>query len=72
MTKIRDILTGQSIRDIKDHISAIYSKILINECIDLKLNGERIKPLHFDKEWSHNPDVPPKGFDLTTKIGGEK
>ncbi|ABJ77466.1 ATP-binding protein [Leptospira borgpetersenii] len=72
MTKIRDILTGQSIRDIKDHISAIYSKILINQYIELKLNGERIKPLHFDEEWSHNPDVSPKGFDLTTKVGGEK
>ncbi|AKH76255.1 ATP-binding protein [Leptospira interrogans] len=72
MTKIRDILSGQSIRDIKDHISAIYSKILTNKSINLKLNGERIKPLYFDKEWSHNPDVPPKGFDWTARVGGEE
>ncbi|EMP03943.1 ATP-binding protein [Leptospira santarosai] len=72
MTKIRDVLTGQSIRDIKDHISAIYSKILTNKSINLKLNGEQIKPLHFDKEWSHNSDVPPKGFDLTARVGKEQ
>ncbi|MCR1795832.1 ATP-binding protein, partial [Leptospira sp. id769339] len=72
MTKIRDILTGQSVRDIKDHISAIYGKLLTSQSIILKLNGEQLKSSHFDKEWSFNPDVPPQGYDWPVKIGGEK
>ncbi|TGM73567.1 ATP-binding protein [Leptospira levettii] len=68
MLKLRREINSDSLRFIKKHLSSVYAKILENKLFNLMLNGEDIKPTHFDRIWSFNETIPPEGFEIKTII----
>ena len=66
MTKLREYLGAQDVRNIYSHLSATYAKLLNKETFSLVLNEEDVKATVFDDKWSYNPDVPPKS--LTSEV----
>lgn len=72
MTKLRDSLDGTDIVNIQNHFSAVYGKLLGKKNIRLSVNGRQIKPILFDNRWSYNPTVPPKSFNSTVLMEGQR
>jgi len=70
--RLRLILKGEAIDQLRDHLSAVYAKFLSNNNVTIRLNGKPLEPRLFDG-WSYPPKYPPSRYTgtLQTEDGHE-
>ncbi|MCC5946784.1 MAG: ATP-binding protein [Bernardetiaceae bacterium] len=71
LSRLREPLSPEDVKNVKHHLSAVYSKFIKNRNLIITLNGTKIEGILFDDKWSYNPTVPPKSFRNKISMDGE-
>lgn len=66
LSRLREAISEVSITQLTDHLSATYAKFLSNGLVDIKINGNVIKPILFDN-WFYPPKYEPRRFSGNIK-----
>jgi hypothetical protein len=61
---LRFHITDEAIKRLKEYLSATYSKFLTDKRVEIKVNGEPIHPITFEK-WSYPPQYEPRRYTGT-------
>ena len=66
ISHLRSPISNSDVEDLNNHLSSVYGIFLSSNLI-LKLNGEMVKPVTFDK-WAYPPEVMPRKIGRTLNV----
>lgn len=69
LTRLRIRITGTTIADLKQHLREVYAKF-IDRGVTISVNGETLKAISFDDEWSYPPNCYPRQFSAIIPVEG--
>lgn len=65
---LRQILTSESIENLKEHISYTYAEFIKDPLIKIRVNEIPILPVFFNHDWAYPPGYCPKQIHLSLTI----
>ncbi len=71
LNKLRVHLTPEEIKNLKIHLSEVYSKYL-DRGTEITVNNEKIKSINFDDQWSYPPNLFPVQFSAQIPVEDRK
>lgn len=71
LSKLRVHLTPEEITSLRTHLSEVYAKFLDRGAV-IKVNGEKLKAINFDDQWSYPPNLYPTQFSGQIPIEDRK
>jgi hypothetical protein len=61
LQRLRNVIDNHALNSLREHMQTTYARFLKDHLVNIKLNGENIEPLEFEK-WAYPPNFTPRRY----------
>lgn len=72
VTMLRSVLDESLIERLYEHIGSTYARFLTTKSVRIKINGDPLKAVVYDKSWSYPPNYEPQNVTFSIPVESER